>query len=81
MMRVATRDEYEGRFRPSRRLVLSALTRQESIVHLWNDESEEEGDDGPQFTVSDDLDWVFCTPILSDSTRGWVLYVLGNHRR
>lgn len=77
MMRVATRDEYEGRFRPSRRLVLSALTRQESIVHLWNDESEEEGDDGPQFTVSDDLDWAFCTPILSDSTRGWVLYVSG----
>ncbi|MDA1163537.1 MAG: adenylate/guanylate cyclase domain-containing protein [Planctomycetota bacterium] len=77
MMRVATRDEYEGRFRPSRRLVLSALTRQESIVHLWNEESEEEGDDGPQFTVSDDLDWAFCTPILSDSTRGWVLYVSG----
>jgi adenylate cyclase len=77
MMRVATRDEYEGRFRPSRRLVLSALTRQESIVHLWNDESEEESDDGPQFTVSDDLDWAFCTPILSDSTRGWVLYVSG----
>jgi adenylate cyclase len=77
MMRVATRDEYDGRFRPSRRLVLSALTRQESIVHLWNDESEEEGDDGPQFTVSDDLDWAFCTPILSDSTRGWVLYVSG----
>lgn len=77
MMRVATRDEYEGRFRPSRRLVLSALTRQESIVHLWNDESEEEGDDGPQFTVSDDLDWAFCTPIISESTRGWCLYVSG----
>ncbi|NQV25069.1 MAG: hypothetical protein HQ518_11955 [Rhodopirellula sp.] len=77
MMRVATRDAYEGRFRPSRRLVLSALTRQESIVHLWNDETEEEGEDGPQFTVSDDLDWAFCTPILSDSTRGWVLYVSG----
>jgi len=77
MMRVATRDDYEGRFRPSRRLVLSALTRQESIVHLWNGDLEEEGVDGPQFTVSDDLDWAFCTPILSDSTRGWVLYVSG----
>jgi len=77
MMRVATRDDYEGRFRPSRRLVLSALTRQESIVHLWNGDLEEEGVEGPQFTVSDDLDWAFCTPILSDSTRGWVLYVSG----
>ena len=77
MMRVATRDDYEGRFRPSRRLVLSALTRQESVVHLWNDELDEEGVEGPQFTVSDDLDWAFCTPILSDSTRGWVLYVSG----
>lgn len=77
MMRVATRDEYTGRFRPSRRLVLSALTRQQSIVHLWNQETEEEGDDGPQFTVSDDLDWAFCTPIVSESTRGWCLYVSG----
>lgn len=77
MMRVATRDEYEGRFRPSRRLVLSALTRQESIVHLWNDDSDDESADGPQFTVSDDLDWAFCTPIVSQSTRGWCLYVSG----
>lgn len=77
MMRVATRDQYEGRFRPSRRLVLSALTRQESIVHLWNDEEDEDGEDGPQFTVSDDLDWAFCTPIISESTRGWCLYVSG----
>ena len=79
MIRVATRDEYSGRFRPSRRLIMSALDRRESIVHLWGQtDSDDEGDDdGPQFMVSDDLDWAFSTPILSDSCRGWCLYVSG----
>lgn len=76
MMRVATADDYEGRFRPSRRLVMSALLRRESIVHLWSGD-DGGGDDGPQFTVSDDLDWAFCTPLLSPSCRGWCLYVSG----
>jgi len=77
MMRVATRDQYTGRFNPSRRLVLSALIQQTSIVHLWNEELE--GDDGKldEFTISDDLDWAFCTPIVSESTHGWCLYVSG----
>lgn len=76
MMRVATADDYDGRFRPSRRLIMSALLRRESIVHLWNGD-DGGGDDGPQFTVSDDLDWAFCTPLLSPSCRGWCLYVSG----
>ena len=78
MMRVATRDEYSGRFRPSRRLIMSAFDRKESIVHLWGQgEGDDGGDDGPQFTVSDDLDWAFATPILGDACRGWCLYVSG----
>jgi adenylate cyclase len=76
MMRVATADDYEGRFRPSRRLIMSTFTRRESIVHLWSDDGGDD-DDGPQFTVSDDLDWAFCTPLLSPSCRGWFLYVSG----
>ena len=76
MMRVATADDYDGRFRPSRRLIMSALLRRESIVHLWSGD-DGGGDDGPQFTVSDDLDWAFCAPLLSPSCRGWCLYVSG----
>lgn len=78
MMRVATADDYDGRFRPSRRLIMSGLLRRESIVHLWSGGDDDGGeDDGPQFTVSDDLDWAFCTPLLSPSCRGWCLYVSG----
>ena len=72
MMRVATRDDYEGRFRPSRRMVSSALQTGNSVLHIWD------GDEGNgQFTVSGSLDWAFCTPIKADSEGGWCLYVSG----
>lgn len=72
MMRVATRDDYEGRFKPSRRMVSSALQSGNSVLHIWD------GDEGNgQFTVSGSLDWAFCTPIKSDDQGGWCLYVSG----
>lgn len=73
MMRVATRDEYTGRFQPSRRLSLSALLRDETVVHLWGDGTEE-----AKFTMSEDLNWAFCVPIRAESCRGWCLYVAGS---
>lgn len=72
MMRVATRDDYEGRFRPSRRMISSALETGKSILHIW-DEEECEGN----FTVSGSLDWAFCTPIQTEAIDGWCLYVSG----
>lgn len=72
MMRVATRDDYEGRFKPSRRMVSSALQTGKSVMHIWDDE---EGNG--QFTVSGSLDWAFCTPIVADNEGGWCLYVSG----
>lgn len=72
MMRVATRDEYEGRFKPSRRMVSSALQTGKSVLHIWDDD---EGNG--QFTVSGSLDWAFCTPIVADNEGGWCLYVSG----
>lgn len=72
MMRVATRDDYEGRFKPSRRMVSSALQTGKSVLHIWD------GDEGNgQFTVSGSLDWAFCTPIVADNEGGWCLYVSG----
>ena len=72
MMRVATRDDYEGRFKPSRRMISSALQTGKSVMHIWDDE---EGNG--QFTVSGSLDWAFCTPIVADNEGGWCLYVSG----
>ncbi len=72
MMRVATREDYEGRFKPSRRMVSSALQTGKSVMHIWDGE---EGNG--QFTVSGSLDWAFCTPIVADNEGGWCLYVSG----
>lgn len=72
MMRVATRDDYEGRFKPSRRMISSALQTGNSVLHVWDDD---EGNG--QFTVSGSLDWAFCTPIKTDEQGGWCLYVSG----
>ena len=77
MMRVATHDDYHGAFRPSRTLILSALTKRESISHLWDEEPSVSGPDPGEFTLSEGLNWAFCTPILAESCRGWCLYVSG----
>ncbi len=73
MMRVATREDYTARFRPSRRLALSALLRRETVVHIWGgDESN------ANFTLSENLNWAFCVPIHGESSAGWCLYVAGS---
>ena len=70
-MRVRTRPDFEGRFNPSRRMILKCLREQSSILHIF-----EPGEEA-KFTVSDGLGWAFCAPIKAESTRGWCLYVSG----
>ncbi len=72
IMRVQTRDAYEGRFVPSRRLLIHALKLGESNMHIWT-----RGAGSAQFTMSDSLNWAFCTPIAAESCAGWCLYVSG----
>lgn len=72
MMRVETRPGYEGRFRPSRRLILTTLTTQHNAIHVWGGDSM-----GAEFTISEGLGWAFSTPIRGESCRGWCLYVSG----
>lgn len=72
MMRVQTRDSYEGRFSPSRRLVGRALAGNAATVHIWSGA----GGSG-HFTMAESLDWAFCVPIVGESTYGWCLYVSG----
>lgn len=75
MMRVATREDYEGRFRPSRRMISRALRTGRSVMHIWDDDTGAE--EAGQFTISGNLDWAFCTPIRVKSCDGWCLYVAG----
>ncbi len=73
LMRVQTRDGFEGRFMPSRRLLRKALRQGESAMHIV---SETEGE-GAQFTMASSFGWAFCAPISAPSCLGWCLYVSG----
>jgi len=63
----------EEDFRPSRRLIAQAITTGESVLHRWT----RTRDDDPQFTLSDDVDWAFCTPLSGSACRNWAVYVTG----
>ncbi|TWT33526.1 Adenylate cyclase 1 [Posidoniimonas corsicana] len=76
LMRWDCRDASVVRFRPSRRLIAAALDRQQSVVHLWADDSEVDDN----FTLNNDLDWAFCTPIPVGPGEWWCLYVSGQRR-
>ena len=76
VMRVQTRDRFDGRFMPSRRLLRKALRRGESVMHIVGDEV-----DSSRVTMASSLDWAFCAPITSESCIGWCLYVSGSGGR
>lgn len=72
VMRWDSRAEMTTRFKPSRKLVKTALTDAKSVLHIWSG-----GAGSDPFTISGNLDWAICTPILGDACKGWCLYVSG----
>ena len=70
-MRLQTRDSFQGRFAPSRRMLLKCLKTRSSVLHVWG------GGGDAQFTMTDGLGWAFCCPIESESSQGWCLYASG----
>ncbi len=63
-----------GDFQPSERLILDAIRRRESVLHLWN---AAEAATNPAFTVTQGVDWAFCTPVSGKACAGWGIYVAG----
>ena len=59
-------------FSPSAGLVRSATDSKESVLHVWNRQAA-----NPSFTQSENVDWAFCTPVVSDACPGWAIYVAG----
>lgn len=61
-------------FRPSERLIRQAVKSGESTAHVW-------GGSGPRaeadLTMSEGVDWAFCTPVMGSASKGWALYVTG----
>ncbi len=79
-MRWETRNDDTGTsFRPSRRLMVEAMNRAETVAHVWMERDEEDSDapSGANFTYSGDMDWAFCVPITGEACQGWCLYVSG----
>jgi len=72
-LRVETREGFKGRFNPSRRMIVEALTQQASVIHIWDIEGHAAG----AFTISEGLGWAFCAPIRGESCNGWCMYVSG----
>lgn len=67
-----------GDFQPSRRLILETVRRRQSVLHVWNTRSA--GTTGA-FTMTDEADWAFCTPIDDGAATEsrHVLYVAGRY--
>ena len=65
------RGDAEGEFHPSRRLILEALRDGESLLHSW------QGDTATQFTMTDEVDWAFCTPLGGRAHGDWAIYIAG----
>jgi len=63
-----------GDFQPSERLILDAVRRRESVLHVWN---AADTASTSAFTVSQGVDWAFCTPVGGKACQGWGIYVAG----
>ncbi len=60
-------------FKPSGQLVNRAVRTKESVLHIWNRNQSADA-----FTQSENVDWAFCTPVISDACPGWAIYVSGD---
>ncbi|TWU14823.1 Adenylate cyclase 1 [Symmachiella macrocystis] len=70
--------EVAGEFRPSTRLIRAAvLEKEQSILHVWESEEHHQAD----YTITQEFDWAFCTPVRGAATQGWGLYLAGRFDR
>lgn len=69
----ACRELTGQRFSPSSGMVRSATETMESVLHVWNHPNSNHA----SYTQSENVDWAFCTPVVSDACPGWALYVAG----
>lgn len=62
-------------FRPSERLIRQAVTSGASTAHVWGGSGPRSNSD---VTMSEGVDWAFCTPVMGSACQGWSLYVTGS---
>ncbi|HEX4131202.1 MAG TPA: adenylate/guanylate cyclase domain-containing protein [Pirellulales bacterium] len=62
-----------GEFRASHRLVAAAVGRGQSVLHVWGKSQAAD----PTYTMAENMDWAFCTPLRGEACAGWAVYVGG----
>ncbi|QDT33338.1 adenylate/guanylate cyclase domain-containing protein [Thalassoglobus polymorphus] len=67
------RNETEGVFKPSARLLKDAIDGKRSVLHVW----EKSNEAGQQYTMAAEFDWAFCVPIQVSEREPWGIYVAG----
>jgi adenylate cyclase len=65
-----------GDFQPSRQLILAAVRKRQSVLHVWKTGA---GGSAAGYTLTEEADWAFCTPLNDDACPGWALYVAGRY--
>lgn len=63
----------EIEFHPSERLIRQAIETGQSVVHVWGAASN-----SSSFTISQGVDWAFCSPMPSNACPNWAIYVTGS---
>lgn len=66
---------HSGDFRPSEKLIREAIeNRKQSVLHVWKNRTEPAL---PVFTLSENVDWAYCSPVPGKANAGWGIYVAG----
>ena len=65
-----------GDFQPSETLIMQAIEGKESVLNLWQPTASE----SEEYTFDYEHDWAFASPISSEATPGWAIYVAGRNR-
>ncbi len=68
------RNEAQGEFAPSGRLIQNAVGSGKSVVSIWDRNRRHIS---ATFGEQNEMDWAFCTPVLGRSCPGWAIYVCG----
>lgn len=73
--RLSHRFGLSGEFKPSRRLILSAIRhKRQSVLHKWYGAPSSQS----AFTyTAGGFDWAICTPLPDEPAPGWALYITG----
>lgn len=67
-----------GDFQPSEKLVTNAIQLQQSVLNVW--EADAMAATGENYTFDFENDWAFASPIETEATEGWAIYVAGSSK-